>query len=66
MLPTESIITQDAEIQALQEQGFTEDQMALILRFRNDYTSGLYKDEPPEHRRLEFLRWLYANGKIQG
>ena len=66
MLPVDSIITQDEEIQVLQEQGFTEGQIALIVRFRSDYTSGLYKDEPPEHRRLEFLRWLYANGKIQG
>lgn len=66
MLPAESIITQDEETQALQEQGFNEEQMALLLRFRSDYTSGLYKDEPPEQRRLEFLRWLYTNGKIQG
>ncbi len=66
MLPAESIITQDEELQALQAQGFTTEQLALILRFRDDYTSGLYKDEPPEHRRLEFLRWLYENGKIQG
>jgi hypothetical protein len=66
MLPVESITTRDEEIQTLQEQGFTEDQITLIRRFRNDYTSGLYKDEPPEYRRLEFLRWLYANGKIQG
>ena len=66
MLPVESTITQDQELQALQEQGFTEEQIALILRFRNDYTSGSYKDEPPEHRRLEFLRWLYESGKIEG
>ena len=65
MLPVESTITQHEEIQALQEQGFTEAQVALMLRFRNDYISGSYKDEPPEHRRLEFLRWLYENNKIE-
>jgi hypothetical protein len=65
MLQAETIITRDEEIQCLQEQGFSENQIALILRFRNDYTTGLYKDEPPEQRRLEFLRWLYANGKIE-
>jgi hypothetical protein len=66
MLPAESIITHDEEIHCLQEQGFSEDQIALILRFRDDYTTGHYKDEPPEQRRLEFLRWLYVNGKIDG
>jgi hypothetical protein len=65
MLPTESIITRDEEIQCLQEQGFSADQIALIFRLRDEYTSGLYKDEPPEQRRLEFLRWLYTNGKIE-
>jgi DNA-binding transcriptional MerR regulator len=66
MLPIESVITRDEEIQCLQEQGFSADQIALILRLRDEYTSGLYKDEPPEQRRLEFLRWLYTNGKIEG
>ncbi|HEU5370612.1 MAG TPA: hypothetical protein VFU69_19215 [Ktedonobacterales bacterium] len=66
MLPTESIITRDEEIECLQEQGFSADQIALIIRLRDDYTSGLYKDEPPEQRRLDFLRWLYENGKIEG
>ncbi len=64
MLP-ETIITRDEEIRCLQEQGFSEDQVALILRSRDDYTTGQYKDEPPEQRRLEFLRWLYTNGKIE-
>ncbi len=66
MLPAESIITRDEEIQRLREQGFSAEQIALILRYRDDYTSGAYKDEPPEQRRLEFLRWLYTNGKIEG
>ena len=65
MLPAKAIITCDEEIQCLQEQGFSEEQIALILRYRDDYTTGLYKDEPPEQRRLEFMRWLYTNGKIE-
>ena len=65
MLQTESIITRDEEIHCLQEQGFSADQIALILRYRDDYTTGHYKDEPPEQRRLEFLRWLYTTGKIE-
>ncbi len=66
MLPAESTIICDEEIEHLREQGFTAEQIALILRYRNDYISGAYKDEPPEQRRLEFIRWLYTNGKIEG
>jgi len=65
MLPAKSLIAQDEEIQCLREQGFSEEQIALILRYRDDYTTGFYKDEPPEQRRLEFMRWLYTNGKIE-
>ena len=64
MLPVESTITCDEEIQQLQEQGFSQAQIETILRYRNQYTTGSYNDEPPEYRRLAFIRWLYTNGKI--
>jgi hypothetical protein len=66
MLSAESTtITRDEEIQQLQEQGFSKEQIELILRFRDQYTDGTYKDEPPEYRRLDFIRWLYTNGKLE-
>ena len=65
MLPAESIITQREEIQQLQEQGFSQEQIDLIVRYRNNYEDGTYRDEPPEYRRLDFIRWLYTNGKIE-
>ncbi len=58
-------ITRDEEIQQLQEQGFSKEQIELILRFRDQYVDGTYKDEPPEYRRLDFIRWLYTNGKLE-
>lgn len=65
MLPAESIITQREEIQQLQEQGFSQEQIDLIVRYRTHYENGTYRDEPPEYRRLDFIRWLYTNGKIE-
>jgi hypothetical protein len=65
MLPVDSTITRDDEIQQLQEQGFSPAQVETIVRYRNQYISGSYNDEPPEYRRLAFIRWLYTNGKIE-
>lgn len=65
MLPVESTITCDEEIQQLQEQGFSPAQIETILRYRTQYTNGSYIDEPPEQRRLAFIRWLYTTGKIE-
>ncbi len=66
MLQAESTtITRDEEIQQLREQGFTPEQVDIILHYRDQYMNGTYRDEPPEYRRLDFLRWLYTNGKIE-
>jgi hypothetical protein len=65
MLPAKSSIGFDEEIQHLREQGFDEDQVALLTAYRERYSSGTYRDNPPEQRRLEFVRWLYQHGKIE-
>jgi hypothetical protein len=65
MLPTKSTITYDEEIQQLSEQGFDQDQIALLMAYRTDYGNGTYHDDPPEQRRLEFVRWLYQQGKLK-
>ncbi len=65
MLPAKSSISSDEEIQQLREQGFEEEQIALLLTYREHYSSGTYRDNPPEQRRLEFVRWLYQRGKIE-
>ncbi len=65
MLPVESTITLDEEIEQLKAQGFSEEQVAAMLSYREQYTTGLYKDESPEYRRLDFIRWLYTTGKIE-
>lgn len=65
MLPAKSSISSDEEIQQLREQGFDEDQITLLIAYRERYASGTYSDNPPEQRRLEFVRWLYQRGKIE-
>ena len=66
MLPIESTtITRDEEIHQLEEHGFSAEQIDIILHYRDQYLDGTYKDEPPEYRRLNFIRWLYTNGKIE-
>src|SRR5215472_6502884 len=42
MRPAESTISHDAAIEQLQEQGFSEQQIEFLLRFRNQYTDGTY------------------------
>ena len=64
MLPAKSSITFDEEIEQLQEQGFDTNQIELLMTYREGYSSGSYRDDPPEHRRLEFIRWLYEHGKL--
>lgn len=65
MLPAKSTISSDEEIQQLREQGFDQDQIAFLTAYREHYSSGTYRDNPPEQRRLEFVRWLYQQGKIE-
>ena len=66
MLSAETTTTQSESIQQLQGQGFSQEQVDLLLRYRLQYEDGTYRDEPPEHRRLEFISWLYTTGKIDG
>ncbi|HEY7419986.1 MAG TPA: hypothetical protein VH593_32710 [Ktedonobacteraceae bacterium] len=65
MLPAKSTISSDEEIQQLREQGFDQDQITFLMSCRDHYSSGTYVDNPPEQRRLEFVRWLYQQGKIE-
>jgi hypothetical protein len=65
MLPAKSTISSDEEIQQLRDQGFDQDQITLFMAYRERYSSGTYRDNPPEQCRLEFIRWLYQHGKIE-
>ena len=64
MLPSESSITYDDEMQQLRDQGFDERQIKFLQDSRTLYTQSVIFDNPAEQRRLEFARWLFEHGKI--
>jgi hypothetical protein len=48
----------------LRKSGFAEDEVMLLSRLRTDYTERAKRKEAADHRRLEFVRWLVAKGRI--
>jgi hypothetical protein len=48
----------------LRKSGFAEDEVLLLSRLRVDYTERTKRQATADHRRLEFVRWLVAKGRI--
>ena len=44
--------------------GFKHVEIDRLTRFRKHYTLGEMDQIPTEHRRLEFMRWLFRTGKL--
>ena len=55
----------ETEMQQLEQEGFSHDQIAGLLTLKALYTQGVYQDDDPERNRLEFVRWLYLQGRLQ-
>ncbi len=53
----------DAETEALAQQGFTREEIAALLRLREWYQYG-GSDRVNVIRHLEFLKYLVRNGKL--
>jgi hypothetical protein len=53
------------EIRDLECIGFSREQIANIFRVKWLYQHGVYDEATPEHRRLEFMHWLYLQGRLQ-
>jgi hypothetical protein len=45
--------------------GFSRQQIAGLSRVKTLYQQGVYHEATPEQRRLEFVRWLYQQGRLQ-
>ena len=58
-LPTET------EMQQLEQEGFSHDQIAGLLALKALYTQGVYHEDDPERNRQEFIRWLYLQGRLE-
>lgn len=48
----------------LRKSGFAEDEVLLLSRLRVDYTERTKRQATADYRRLEFVRWLVAKGRI--
>ena len=55
----------ETEMQQLEQEGFSHDQIAGLLALRALYTQGVYHEDDPERKRQEFIRWLYLQGRLQ-
>ncbi len=56
-------LADDAETEALVQQGFTPEEIAALLRLREWYQYG-GSDRVDVIRHLEFLKFLVKNGKL--
>ncbi len=45
--------------------GFSRQQIADLNRVKALYQQGVYHEAAPEQRRLEFVRWLYQQNRLQ-
>jgi hypothetical protein len=53
---------QDAEV--LRQVGFTEEEIERLNQLRRDSTELELQQSSVEYRRLAFIRWLVATGKL--
>jgi len=55
----------ETEMQRLEQEGFSHDQIAGLLTLRAFYTQGVYHEADPDRNRQEFIRWLYLQGRLE-
>jgi hypothetical protein len=49
----------------LELEGFSRQEIADLSRVKALYQQGAYSEATPEQRRLEFVRWLYQQNRLQ-
>lgn len=49
----------------LEHVGFSSEQIASLLSIKALYKRGAYHEDIPERKRLEFVRWLYLQGRLE-
>ena len=55
----------ETEMQQLEQEGFSHDQIAGLLALKALYARGVYHEADPERNRQEFIRWLYLQGRLE-
>jgi hypothetical protein len=53
------------EVRNLEHVGFSIEEIANLFRLKELYQRGTYHEITPEFKRLEFVRWLYLQGRLQ-
>ena len=53
------------DVRQLEQLGFSREQLAGLVRVKALYQRGVYHETNPEHKRQEFVRWLYLQGRLQ-
>jgi hypothetical protein len=53
------------EVRHLEYVGFSSEQIARLFSVKALYKRGAYHEATPEYKRLEFVRWLYLQGRLQ-
>jgi len=53
------------EVRNLERVGFSREQIIRLLRIKELYQQGIYHEATPEQRRLEFVRWVYHQNRLQ-
>jgi hypothetical protein len=53
------------EVRNLEHVGFSSEQIASLFTIKALYQRGAYHEATPEFKRLEFVRWLYQQGRLQ-
>jgi hypothetical protein len=55
----------ETEIQQLEQEGFSHDEIAGLIALRALYIQKDYHEGNLERKRQEFIRWLYLQGRLQ-
>jgi hypothetical protein len=53
------------EVRNLEHVGFSSEEIASLFSLKELYQRGAYQEATPEFKRLEFVRWLYQQGRLQ-
>ena len=53
------------EVRNLERVGFSREQITRLLRIKERYQQGAYHEATAADKRLEFVRWLYQQNRLQ-
>ena len=58
-------IEEDGPVEIDGLEGFNSEEVARLLKVKQDIAGGRYSDITNEHRKLIFAKWLVSHGKLE-